>query len=505
MGARAKVPDYLGAVLRYQRSVKYANHSCRNRPARTRPVAVAAVLLVIGLLGGNLFFRSTLRYHIPHSPALPEFQERTGLQPDSRRTSNFPPLSAKQQRLPFEPKVPTTSVGSNPLVAASDITSLSGHWDSEQIHPRDSLSKIFSRRGLPLDDLASMLADPRARRSLAELRVGASVSFLRDRQKLDGLSYPIDDFNTLKAVRKDDRFLVSIESITPELKVATAAGSISRSLFTDLLEAGVPERLIMQFADLFGWDVDFVRDIKRGDKFKIVFEEIFRNGEKMGTGKILAAEFFNDGKRHRAFYFSGANGADGYYNQFGEAMKKAFLLAPLNFTKVSSRFNLGRMHPILNRIRAHKGVDYAAPMGTPVRAVANGRIDFAGVQNGYGNVLVLKHGDRYSTLYGHMMKFAAGISRGDAVKQGQLIGYVGKTGLATGPHLHYEFRVDGVHVDPLTAKLPQAIPLEKKYLAEFLKRVAPAVSQLDGIATDSGTHRETAVSKNDSSPASIAN
>jgi murein DD-endopeptidase MepM/ murein hydrolase activator NlpD len=417
--------------------------------------------------------------------------------------SSFPPLSPGQQRLPFEPKVP--SPRGTPEPPDGDITASADQWTSERIRPRDSLSKIFSRRDLPLDDLASVLTDPRARRALAELRVGASVHFLIAGEKLLGLSYPIDNFNTLKAIRQDKQFLVSIESITPETKVATAAGRITRSLFTDLLEAGVSERLIMQFADLFGWDVDFVRDIKRGDQFKIVFEEIFKNGEKVGNGKILAAEFFNDGKRHRAFYFSGANGADGYYNQSGEAMKKAFLLAPLNFTKVSSRFNLGRMHPILNRIRAHKGVDYAAPMGTPVRAVANGKIDFAGVQSGYGNVLVLKHGDRYSTLYGHMMKFASGISRGDIVKQGELIGYVGKTGLATGPHLHYEFRVDGVHVDPLTAKLPQAIPLEKKYLAEFHKRVAPAVSQLDTMSTDPVARRETVVSKSDGSPASSTN
>ena len=504
MGARAKVPDYLGAMVRYQRSVRYSNRTCRHRPARRRLIAAAGVLLVIGLLGSNLFLRSSPHDKIPQSPALPQLQERTGLRPDSRMSS-IPPLSPGQQRLPFEPKVPSTLIGPEAFDGASDITASGDQWTSERIRPRDSLSKIFSRRDLPLDDLASVLADPRARRALAELRVGASVHFLIADKKLLGISYPIDNFNTLKAIRQDKQFLVSIESITPEIKVATAAGRITRSLFTDLLEAGVSERLIMQFADLFGWDVDFVRDIKRGDQFKIVFEEIFKNGEKVGNGKILAAEFFNDGKRHRAFYFSGANGAEGYYNQFGEAMKKAFLLAPLNFTKVSSRFNLGRMHPILNKIRAHKGVDYAAPMGTPVRAVANGKIDFAGVQSGYGNVLVLKHGDRYSTLYGHMMKFAPGISRGDVVKQGQLIGYVGKTGLATGPHLHYEFRIDGAHVDPLTAKLPQAIPLERKYLAEFHKRVAPAVNQLDAMSTDAGVHRETVVSKSDRSPASSAN
>ena len=176
-------------------------------------------------------------------------------------------------------------------------------------------------------------------------------------------------------------------------------------------------------------------------------------------------------------------------------MKKAFLIAPLNFTKVSSRFNLARMHPVLNRIRAHKGVDYAAPLGTAVRAVANGRIDFAGKQNGYGNVVVLQHGERYTTLYGHLMKFASGISRGDTVKQGQLIGYVGMSGLATGPHLHYEFRVNGAHVDPLTVKLPRAIPLEKKYLASFRQTVDPLVERLSSLDGKGGSEAASIVSR----------
>jgi murein DD-endopeptidase MepM/ murein hydrolase activator NlpD len=262
----------------------------------------------------------------------------------------------------------------------------------------------------------------------------------------------------------------------------------------------------MEFTEIFGWDVDFVLDLRRGDRFKVIYEELYRAGEKVSNGRILAAEFTNQGRTLRALFYKASDGSEGYYSEQGQAMRKAFLRAPLNFTRISSRFNLARRHPILNRLRAHRGVDYAAPMGTPIRAVANGKIELAGTQSGYGNVVVLRHGDAYSTLYAHMSKFAKNITRGKSVQQGQLIGYVGKSGLATGPHLHYEFRINNVHHDPLTVKLPRAISIEKNLIARFRSETKETLAMLESIGEDNGTSgmvANAARERNQSAPGSM--
>lgn len=424
--------------------------------------------------------------------------ERIGL----RLTPMQRSLLSQNQRLPFEPKVPTTTDESDLSIAESKSDASLSRL---AIRPGDTLAGIFTRLGIEATELPKMLALPEVAKHLKTLKVGTEIRFAQRGSRLDRFEYEIDDFNTLLILRAGDTLSASVVTIKRDIRQAAASGHIARSLFVDLQRAGVPDATIMAFADLFGWDVDFVRDIKKGDRFKIIFEEVFREGKKVGNGRILAAEFINGEKTLRAFYFKSSDGTEGYYSQNGDAMKKAFLIAPLNFTKVSSRFNLARMHPVLNRIRAHKGVDYAAPMGTAVRAVANGRVDFAGKQSGYGNVIVLKHGERYTTLYGHLMKFASGISRGDTVKQGQLIGYVGMTGLATGPHLHYEFRIGGVHVDPLKVKLPKAIPLEKKYLASFRETAAPLFEQLTALDGKSDETQRSVVSKDSKKSPSASN
>jgi murein DD-endopeptidase MepM/ murein hydrolase activator NlpD len=272
-------------------------------------------------------------------------------------------------------------------------------------------------------------------------------------------------------------------------------------LFVDGQEAGLPDRTIMELTDIFGWDVDFALDLREGDTFSVIYEEIYKNGEKIKNGRILAAEFVNQGRKLRAVYYEGKDGVEGYFSDKGDAMRKAFLRTPVNFTRITSRFSLARAHPILNTIRAHKGVDYAAPTGTPVRATADGKIAFVGQQMGYGNVVVMQHGDTYSTLYGHMSRFAGGVATGKHVRQGQTIGYVGQTGLATGPHLHYEFRINGVHRDPLAVKLPNSIPLDKRYFADFEHKSASMFERLNSLAARQGNSDNSLVAQAGETPA----
>jgi murein DD-endopeptidase MepM/ murein hydrolase activator NlpD len=239
--------------------------------------------------------------------------------------------------------------------------------------------------------------------------------------------------------------------------------------------------MTMELASIFGWDIDFALDIRKGDEFVVLYDELYLDGEKVGEGHILAATFINQGKTYQAVRYTDGSGVTDYYSPDGKVMHKTFLRTPVEYTRISSGFSLGRLHPILNRIRAHKGVDYAAPTGTPVKVTANGKIIFEGRKGGYGNTVIVQHGNHYSTLYGHLSRFSSGLSSGSSVRQGQVIGYVGMTGLATGPHLHYEFRIDGVHHDPLTVKLPGSEPLDKAYLADFREKAASLTSKLDAL------------------------
>ena len=239
----------------------------------------------------------------------------------------------------------------------------------------------------------------------------------------------------------------------------------------------------MELAGIFGWDVDFALDIREGDQFAVLYEQLYLDGERIGTGNILAAEFTNQGKIHRAVRYTDPQGHTDYYAPDGHSMRKTFLRTPVAFSRISSRFNLARKHPILNRIRAHKGVDYAASRGTPITATGNGKIDWLGKKGGYGNTIVIQHGSKYSTLYAHLNSYGRGLKKGSRVRQGQIIGYVGSSGLASGPHLHYEFRVDGVHRNPLTVKLPNAAPLPAKYRDQFKLASSNLLAQLETAKT----------------------
>ncbi len=304
--------------------------------------------------------------------------------------------------------------------------------------------------------------------------------------KLDGdrmlqsLEWQLDETDTLQITRKGPGFESKTLKTELERRLATVSGIIDSSLFLAGQKAGLSDNLIMQMAEILGWDIDFALDIRAGDRFSVIYEELFGDGgKKVRDGRIKAVEFSNRGRPVVALRYTDPTGFTDYYSPDRHSMRKAFLRTPVKFSRISSRFSRGRYHPILNRIRSHKGVDYAAPTGTPIKAAGDGKIKLMGRKGGYGRTVILQHGGAYSTLYGHLSRYAKGLKRGKKVRQGQVIGYVGRSGLATGSHLHYEFRINGVHRNPLRVKLPKALPLEKKYRQDFAAKTQPLLAQLD--------------------------
>ena len=347
----------------------------------------------------------------------------------------------------------------------------------------DSLYAIFKRSGVPPTELARLLEAGKEAQQLRRLRPGQEVILrVSERGQLHDLSVSLDETQTLRAVRSGENFTVEVEHEPLEHRSASASAVIEDALFLAGQREGLSDRLIMELVEIFGWDVDFALDVRAGDHFTVLYDELFKDGVKVRDGHILAAEFVNRGRTIRAIRFVDETGRAEYFSPQGLSMRKAFLRTPVEFSRISSRFSIGRMHPVLQRMRAHKGVDYAAPTGTPVRAAGNGRVEVAGWKGGYGTTVVLQHGSTYTTLYAHLSRLHPGMRSGVRVRQGDIIGYVGQTGLATGPHLHYEFRVRGVHQDPLQVKLPEALPIEDRYKRAFLRESAPLVVKLDSLA-----------------------
>lgn len=357
------------------------------------------------------------------------------------------------------------------------------NWETVTVRPGDNLAAIFSRLGLSARTLHDIVALGDETKRLKRLYPGDTVKISQDSSgRLQDLLYEIDVAHTLKVSRNgSDTFTAEMIQRALESRSAHARGVIESSFYLAGKEAGLSDKLIMELAGIFGWDIDFVLDIRAGDSFTVLYEQNYLDGEKVDDGPILVAEFVNQGRTFRAVRYETANNHINYYAPDGKSMRKAFLRSPVEFTRISSRFNPGRRHPILNRIRAHKGVDYAAPRGTPVRATGDGKVVFRGRNGGYGNVIKLQHGQRYHTVYAHLSGYARAARRNRHVRQGQIIGYVGSTGLATGPHLHYEFRVNGVHRNPLTVDLPDASPIAAKYKSDFFATTRPLIAQLETL------------------------
>jgi murein DD-endopeptidase MepM/ murein hydrolase activator NlpD len=352
----------------------------------------------------------------------------------------------------------------------------------------DTLEILFRRNDLSLTDLATMVALPDAGAALKILKPGDRLEVAhRDGQVLS-LRRELDEIKLLSIARVDSGFMVSTIEREVDVRTVGAHGMIDTSLFEAGTAAGLSDRITMAMAGIFDWDIDFALDVREGDSFTVIHEELWRDGVKLRDGDVVAAEFTNQGKSFRAARFDDGNGRMGYFTPEGRSVRKAFMRAPLD-ARVSSSFNMRRRHPILNTIRAHRGVDYAAPTGSPIRATGDGKVSFRGVQGGYGNTIVLQHGGNITTLYGHLSRF--GTARvGARVNQGDIIGYVGQSGLATGPHLHYEYRVNGAHRNPRTVALPPADPVPPELQEEFLTVTESLWRQLDGYAPRTQTPLE---------------
>ena len=342
----------------------------------------------------------------------------------------------------------------------------------------DTLDRIFRRLQLNVADLASLRSLPGLRARLDSLRPGEALRFTHKDGLLFGLERRLSESQTLKVSREPSGLKADVLQNPLETRSRTVRGRIERSLFEAVEAAGANDQTAVALADIFGWDVDFVLDVRPGDAFVVTYDEIWRDGAYVKDGPVQAAQFVNQGREFRAVRYTDPEGDARYYTPDGRSLYRAFLRAPVDFTRVSSHFNSARRHPILNRIRAHQGVDYAAPLGTPVRAAGDGRIRFAGRKGGYGNLVEIEHSSSIVTVYGHLSRFAKETHVGAHVTQGAVIAYVGMTGLATGPHLHYEYRVNGVFKNPQTVILPAAAPIDARWQADFLAHSAPLLVSL---------------------------
>ena len=354
-------------------------------------------------------------------------------------------------------------------------------WVTVTVKSGQTLSSIFDAQDLPTMDWVSIVRLGGDAQKLKRLKAGDELQLRKGPEGLQELTYPLDEQHTLQVTRTDAGFEAITLAAEIEHRPTYATGVLSSSLYESGLVSGLPPALIIEMADIFGYDIDFAQDIRVGDRFTVIFDELYKNGEKLRAGNILAAEFVNQGKALRAVRYVDPQGHAGYYAPEGQSLRKSFIRTPLDVFRVSSNFSRGRYHPVLNRIRAHLGTDYAASTGTPIKATGDGRIVFMGTKGGYGKTIILKHGSSYETLYAHMSRFRSGLGHGSRVQQGQVIGYVGSTGLATGPHLHYEFRVNGVHRDPRRVTLPRASSLPRQHLEHFRASSTPLLAQLDAL------------------------
>ncbi len=360
----------------------------------------------------------------------------------------------------------------------------------------DSLSLIFRRAGLGDRDIYELFQSAPKAKDLRKIRPGQKLLFSLEGDRLHRIVYSINALESLTFTRGAKGFSAQDTSLKPDIKHGFSQGVIDSSLYMAGKRSGLSASLTMELANIFGWDVDFALDIKKGDSFKVMYEEQQLNGKTIGYGKILAAEFTNGGKTFRAVRYIDKDGIASYYTPDGRGMQKAFLRSPIEFARISSHFNLARKHPVLHIIRAHKGTDYAAARGTPIRVTGNGKIEFSGVKGGYGNCIIVNHGSGYKTLYGHMNGFAKGMRVGARVTQGDVIGYVGSTGLASGPHLRYEFYLNGQVRNPVTVSLPKSMGIDKNQLATFNAKTRPLIAKLNEL---SESHTQVAMAKGSTS------
>ena len=367
-----------------------------------------------------------------------------------------------------------------PTPPESASTTPTDNWQLVRLHKGQTLQSLFADLNLPSADMQRILAQPGAKQVLTHLHDGDELSFnVPTPGQLRGLRFNKDDATRVELQIAADSIHSTTIQRPLETRMESTSGVIDGSLYNAGARAGLSDASVTQMAKVFSYDIDMAQDLQPGDSFQIVYQDYWRDGQRVRTGDILAASFDNNGKRYFAYRYTRPDGKTEYVDANGTPLKKSFMRTPVEFTRISSGFTLaGRMHPILGYMRKHTGVDYAAPSGTPIVAAGDGKVLFEGWKGGYGNCIIVDHGRGYTTLYGHMSQFGR-YHVGAHVDQGTTIGYVGMTGMATGPHLHYEFRINGEFRNPLSVTMPKPEPLSGQALASFRAQNATALAQLN--------------------------
>lgn len=392
--------------------------------------------------------------------------------------------SQLQNPLPEPLSAEFALASTRPSTAATSTPATPFEFVAVTIGRNDTLDQIFRELQLHVADLAALRSLPIVRRNLDIVRPGDVIQMTHLDGEIKSLTRRISETATLSVTRAEQGFSANIVENPLETQEQKLSGTVDSSLYVAVNEAGGTDRLAVSLADVFKYDIDFVNSVQPGDSFIVSHEQQWQDGEFVRDGDILAAEFVNSGRTYRAVRYVTPDGRADYYTPDGRPVRKAFLRYPVDYGRISSGYSQARWHPVLHRVRAHRGIDFAAPVGTPIKAAGAGRVLSRGVEGGYGNVVVLAHSNGITTLYAHMSRFAKGLAVGDRVAQGEVIGYVGVTGLATGPHVHYEYRVNGVYRNPARVTIAKADPIPAKLMEDFRSKTAPLLARLDSPAAD---------------------
>lgn len=351
-------------------------------------------------------------------------------------------------------------------------------WQIIKTRNKDSLASVFNRVGLGPQALATIMKDNAHNNVLSKLKPNQEIQLLIKNKLLEKMIIPYNSTQYMVFYREGNRYLAKINTRKMNSYNHFLTATVKGSLYSTAKRQNIPYKLIRQMTEIFTWNIDFAKEVRPGDQFSIVYKAFYIEDKLVNTGDILAVSYKNHGKTYQAVRHTSRSGRTDYYSDQGNSLKKAFIRYPVRFSHISSTFSLSRYHPILHYRRMHKGIDLAARIGTPIQATGDGRIEIIGRQNAYGNMIKISHNKKYSTIYGHMLKFQKGLSKGDYVKRGQIIGYVGQTGLASGPHCHYEFHINGAPKNPSTIDLPRGEPLSGRELANFKANTQTLLSQL---------------------------
>jgi murein DD-endopeptidase MepM/ murein hydrolase activator NlpD len=470
---RRPQPQLPSLLSDYEYSVE---HGLTSKPKRSIHSLIVAGSLLTALPLAWWLGISNASLNSSHNDIIPAPSVRLDLPPATSLATKPARLSTQPAPVAAAPSVLPTDDTTPPALAIAEP--VRSDWIEETIAPGDTLSSIFERHQLSRSQMHTILALPEHRLAFRRIRPGQYLNIHTDELgNVNELMLELSFDEELYVSREHEGFNGQIRARPLTKHTIHTHGIIESSLYAAAQKNGLPSRLILDMVKIFRWDIDFAQNIQPKDSFSVVYEEIQNDAKQKRAGEILAVEFINQGHTYRAVRYQDSTGYVSYYTPEGNSLRKAFLRTPVEYGTLTSTFG-PRRHPVLNRMREHKGVDYAAPIGTPIMAAGDGVIKTMERQRGYGNVVILSHQGEYQTLYAHMSGFAEGLKAGQRVRQGTIIGYVGKSGLVTGPHLHYEFHVDGVHHDPLTVKLPNTMPLPDSERAAFTAQTQPYLSQL---------------------------